>query len=177
MTEKEVLQYLTQAKMAGALLASKRLQLRYADVVAPDDGVISARSATLGAVVPVGQELFRLIRQNRLEWRGEVTAAQLARIASGQMITLRLPDGANAMATIRQTAPSLSEQSRLGIVFADIAPGSSARAGMYAAGQVTLGRSDALVVPARSVVRAGRKSYVVGHRRAEARARRSRSGP
>ena len=46
-------------------------------MLAPDDGVISARSATVGAVVPAGQELFRLIRQGRLEWRAEVTAAEL----------------------------------------------------------------------------------------------------
>jgi multidrug resistance efflux pump len=41
-------------------------------VVAPDSGIISARSATVGAVVGVGTELFRLIRQGRLEWRAEV---------------------------------------------------------------------------------------------------------
>ena len=52
-------------------------------VLAPDDGVISARSATVGAVLPAGQELFRLIRQGRLEWRAEVAAADLAQIKPG----------------------------------------------------------------------------------------------
>ena len=68
---------------AEARLASKRLQLTYATVVAPDAGVVSARTATLGAVASVGQELFRLIRGNRLEWRAEVTASELARIRPG----------------------------------------------------------------------------------------------
>jgi pyruvate/2-oxoglutarate dehydrogenase complex dihydrolipoamide acyltransferase (E2) component len=40
--------------------------------LAPDAGIISARSATVGATVPAGQELFRLIRGGRLEWRAEV---------------------------------------------------------------------------------------------------------
>jgi len=103
----DVLQFVTQAKTANALLSSKQLQLRYTNVTAPDDGLISSRTATLGAVVPIGQELFRLIRRNRLEWRGELTPSQLAPITIGQRITLTLPDGSHASARVRQTAPSL----------------------------------------------------------------------
>ena len=58
----------------------QQLRLRQTRVLAPDNGVISARSATVGAVLPAGQELFRLIRQGRLEWRAEVAAADLARL-------------------------------------------------------------------------------------------------
>jgi RND family efflux transporter MFP subunit len=160
-SDQDVLQLVTQAKTADALLQSKRLQLRYTEVLAPDDGAISARTATLGAVVPLGQELFRLIRQNRLEWRGQLTAAQLARIEPGQLIDLNLPDGTGARARVRQTAPSLDAQSRLGIAFADIIPGSGARAGMYANGRVVLAETSALVIPAESVVIRDGRSYVL----------------
>jgi RND family efflux transporter MFP subunit len=160
-SDQDVLQFVTQARTADALLTSKRLQLRYTAVLAPDDGAISARTATLGAVVPVGQELFRLIRQNRLEWRGEMTAAQLALIDVGQKIELSLPDGTLATATVRQTAPSLDAQSRLGIAYADIVPGSLARAGMYANGRVALRNNSALVVPAETVVVRDGRSYVL----------------
>ncbi len=156
-----LLQAVTTAKVAKAQLDANRLQLRYTDVVAPDSGVISSRTATLGAVLPVGQELFRMIRQNRLEWRGELTAAQIARIAVGQRITLSLPDGSNAVATVREVAPSLDSQSRLGMVYADIAPGSHARAGMYADGRVALGQTPALAVPAQSVVLRDGRNYVL----------------
>ena len=44
-SDQDVLQFVTAAKVSAALLASKRLQLRYTDVIAPDDGVISARTA------------------------------------------------------------------------------------------------------------------------------------
>jgi len=160
-SEQNVLQAVTEAKTTEAALASKRLQLRYTDVVAPDDGVISARIATLGAVVSVGQELFRLIRQDRLEWRGELTAPQIIHIAAGQRITLSLPDGSVAVATVRQTAPALDSQSRLGLVYADIEPGSAARAGMFANGQVVLRESPALALPAESVVIRDGRSYVL----------------
>lgn len=158
-SDKELL-YETEVKSAEASLTSKQLQLRYTEVTAPDDGTISFRTATLGTVVPVGQELFRLIRANRLEWRGEFTASQLVRVAPGQLVSLSLPGGNSAMATVRQIAPSLDPQSRLGIVYADIEAGSAARAGMYAKGNVLLGASTALVVPAESVVIRDGRSYV-----------------
>lgn len=161
MAEQNVLAAVTAAKVARAQLAAKQLQLRYTEVVAPDDGTISARTATLGAVTPVGQELFRMIRQNRLEWRGELTAAQMVHITRGQAITIVLPDGSDAAATVREIAPSLDSQSRLGTVFADIAPGSHARAGMYADGKVALGQTEALVVPAQSVVLRDGRNYVL----------------
>mgnify|MGYP000641447449 CR=1 FL=1 len=65
---------------ARASVQSQELRLRQTQVLAPDSGVISARSATVGAVPASGTELFRLIRQNRLEWRAEVTAAELPRL-------------------------------------------------------------------------------------------------
>ena len=159
--EQAVLQATTTTKVAKAQLAARQLQLRYTDVVAPDDGTISARTATLGAVTPVGQELFRMIRQNRLEWRGELTAAQMVHIASGQRIAIVLPDGSQAQATVHEIAPSLDSQSRLGTVYADIAPGSHARAGMYADGKVALGQTPALVIPAQSVVLRDGRNYVL----------------
>jgi RND family efflux transporter MFP subunit len=160
-SDRDVLQFVTQAKTSEAALESNRLQLVYTEVRASDDGVISSRTATVGAVVPVGQELFRLIRQNRLEWRGELTAAQLARVEIGQRVELVLPGGGEAVATVRQTAPSLDPRTRLGIVYADIAAGSRARAGMYADGRVIVGEGDALAVPAESVTIRDGRSYVL----------------
>jgi RND family efflux transporter MFP subunit len=160
-SDRDALQFVTQAKTAEAALRSNRLQLRYTDVLASDGGVISSRTATLGAVVPIGQELFRLIRQNRLEWRGELTAAQLTQVDVGQKVDLTLPGGDRAAATIRQTAPSLDPQTRLGIAYADIVPGSRSRAGMYVDGGIVTGQRDALVVPAESVTIRDGRSYVL----------------
>ncbi|MCD9004971.1 efflux RND transporter periplasmic adaptor subunit [Luteimonas sp. XNQY3] len=158
-SEQEVQRYVTEAitakaqvAAAQAQLAAKRLQLRQADVVAPDDGVISDRTATLGAVANNGQELFRLVRQGRLEWRGEFTATQIASIAIGQDVTLQLAEGRSAKARVRQIAPLLDTRSRLGLVYADIEPGSLARGGMYIDGRIALAPSAARVVPASSVV-------------------------
>ncbi len=154
-SRQDLLQYRTaaavtkaQVDVARAQLQARRLDLQNATVVAPDDGTISARAATLGSVTPVGQELFRLIRQNRLQWQAEVTAAELSVIAPGQHVLLTLPDGSEARGVVRRIAPSLDPQSRVAIVYADLEPGPGARAGMYTGGRIALGESDALVVPA-----------------------------
>ncbi len=163
-SEQDLLQAKTQAATthaqvaaAEAHLEAQDLQLKQAVIVAPDAGVIASRSVGLGAVEPAGQELFRLIRRNRLQWQGEVTAAQVSSVHAGQLVRIVLPDGSSATGHVSRIAPSMNAQTRLGAVFADIDTGSSARAGMFAAAHIELPSSPARVVPAVSVlVRDGR---------------------
>jgi RND family efflux transporter MFP subunit len=165
-SEQDVTRQVTQADVARARLAAaearlatKRLEISYADVEAPDAGSVSARLATLGAVPQSGDELFRLIRQSRLEWRGELTAQQLARVAVGDEVELTLPGGERVSATVRQLAPRLRDETRLALVYADLPQDTAARAGMYAEGTVLLEESEALVVPSSSVVIRDGRNY------------------
>src|ERR1700692_433193 len=154
-SKQDLLQYRTAAQVtkaqedaARAQLQARMIDLQNTSILAPDDGTISARTATLGSVAPVGQELFRLIRQDRLQWPAEVTAAEFASIRVGQHIVLLLPDNTLASGTVARIAPSLDPQSRVALIYADLEPGSHARAGMYTGGRIVLGESNALVIPA-----------------------------
>ena len=158
-SEQDVMQRVTAAQVAAARLSGSRAQLsareldlQRADVLAPDDGTISARNAQPGMVGAAGLELFRIIRRDRLEWRGQLTAVQLARAAPGQTVVLSLPDGAKVHARVRHLAPAMNMQTRLATIYADIEPGGSARAGTYVNGLIVLKESPALVVPASSIV-------------------------
>ena len=148
------------AAVAKAKLDAKTLQLQYATVVAPADGTVSARTATLGSIGAAGGELFRLILDDRIEWRGELNARQLAQVKIGQAVALELPDGTKATAKIRQLSPALDPLTRLAMVYADILPGGNARAGMYAKGIIAMDDRLAIVVPAVSVVIRDGHSYV-----------------
>lgn len=152
--------FVNRAAVAKAQMDAKTLQLKYADVVSPDDGVISVRNATLGAVGSFGDELFRLIRQNRLEWRGELTADQAARVDRGQSVAITLPNGDTAKGVIRQVAPSFNPETRMTTIYVDIKKGSSAQAGMYAEGHILLGKKTAFIVPAKSIVIRDGHNYV-----------------
>lgn len=167
LSEQSILAASTQADVADAVVRSaraaleaKQVELSYAVLRASDDGILSARTATVGAVPDVGEGLFRLIRQHRLEWRGEVGAHRLAGIGKGQSVNLVLPDGSDAVATVRQVAPTLSDTSRTAWVYADLHEPGHARAGMYALGKIRLGRSPAVIVPASAVIVQDGRSHV-----------------
>jgi RND family efflux transporter MFP subunit len=108
LSAQQVNQYQTAVKtadakvqLAKAQLNAQLLRLKYTQVLASDDGVISSRSATLGAVASKGQELFRLIRKNRLEWRGEVTAAEMPQLKPGVAVTVEVPNVGGINGTVR----------------------------------------------------------------------------
>lgn len=159
MSAQQINQFLTAATTAEARLNAARaaaqsvsIRLRNTRVLAPDSGVISARPATVGAVVQASQELFRLIRNNRLEWRAEVTATELNKIKPGQAVTLTTAAGDKVSGKVRIIAPTIDPQTRNAIVYVDLPIGSAARAGMFATGDFALGQSNGLTVPQQAVV-------------------------
>jgi RND family efflux transporter MFP subunit len=170
-SEQQIMQYLTaertanaRATAAKAALAQQQLRLKYAQVVAPDSGIISARSATVGAVVGVGTELFRLIRQGRLEWRAEVTAAELSRIKPGAPVLVKAANGSELTGRVRTIGPTIDPQTRNALVYVDLPPSLSAnapfKAGMFASGAFDLGSSSALTLPQQAVAVRDGFSYV-----------------
>ncbi|MGZ5620711.1 MAG: efflux RND transporter periplasmic adaptor subunit [Methylobacter sp.] len=156
LSSQQVNQYLTGEKTANAKVQSAKaqldsqlLRLKYTKVLAGDDGVISSRSATLGAVAAKGQELFRMIRQNRLEWRGEVTAAEMAQLKLGIPVSVDVPDVGRIQGKIRALAPTLDEKSRNGLVYVDLpeAARHGLRSGMFAKGEFEIGVNAGLTIP------------------------------
>jgi RND family efflux transporter MFP subunit len=142
---------------AKAALASQQLRLKYTQVVAPDSGIISARSATVGAVSAPGTELFRMIRQGRLEWRAEVVAADLVNLKPGTGAVVKAANGSEVTGKVRMIAPTVDMQTRSALVYVDLPQSAGTRdapfkAGMFASGQFELGTSDAMTVPQQSIV-------------------------
>ena len=164
LSAQQINQYLTlektakaRAEAAQAVLGAQQLRGRQTQVLAPDSGVISARTATVGSVVGSGAELFRMIRQGRLEWRAEVTSAELGRIGVGTPVSVVPASGGELRGRVRMVAPSVDPLTRSALVYVDLpvsaaGKGSTARAGMFARGEFELGATDALTVPQRALV-------------------------
>ena len=191
LSTQQINQYLTseqtaRAKVdaAKASLAVQQQRLKHTQVLAPDAGIISARSATVGAVLASGTELFRMIRQGRREWRAEVTSTELGRIAVGTPATVTLASGAQLKGRVRMVAPTVDPQTRLALVYVDL-PGSPGVAskqfpdgpagasvvraatsvgaflpGMFAKGEFEVGNSNALTIPQTALVIRDGFSYV-----------------
>lgn len=168
LSAQQITQYLTaertaQARLEAARAAeqSQRLRMLQTRVLAPDDGVISSRSATVGAVLPAGQELFRLIRGRRLEWHAEVAAADLARLQPGQIAQVRMANDQVVEGRLRMIAPLVDRQTRNGLVYVDLPTDSPARAGMFARGEFEVGSDQAMTLPQSAVLLRDGFSYVL----------------
>jgi RND family efflux transporter MFP subunit len=171
LSAQQISQYLTAEQTASArvasakaALASQQLRLKHTQVLAPDAGVISARSATVGAVVPGGTELFRMIRQGRLEWRAEVPAADLRQLKPGVKALVKAANGSELEGRVRMIAPTVDPQSRSALVYVDLPGGAGGaapfKAGMFASGRFALGESAALTVPQQAIAVRDGFSYV-----------------
>jgi RND family efflux transporter MFP subunit len=172
MSASQINQYITAEATARARVAAARAQLQaqqarlnQSSVLAPDDGVISVRTATVGAVIGPGTELFRLIRKGRLEWRAEVTSSELGRITVGTHALVTATSGARLEGRVRMIGPTVDPQTRVALVYVDVTPlpgaaAGSARAGMFARGEFELGAQPALTVPQPAVVVREGFSYV-----------------
>jgi RND family efflux transporter MFP subunit len=175
LSAQQISQYLTAEQTAKARLEAVRaqvqvqnLRLQYAEVRAPDDGVISARQVSVGAVVPVGTELFKMVRQRRLEWRADVVSEELNRIQVGMPVRVHPAsfgkESTPLMGTVRVIGPTVDMQARTAVVYVDLPLIENdtpvVRAGMFASGEFELGNTRVLTLPQESVVMRDGFSYV-----------------
>ncbi len=159
LSDQQINQYLTLAKTAKARLEASRaalnvqqLRLTQTQLLAPDNGVISARTATVGAVVGGGAELFKMIRGGRLEWRAEATSAEVARIKPGDKAVVLAASGASVEGRVRMVAPTVDPATRTALVYVDLPANADLKAGMYAKGDFALGASNALTLQQQALV-------------------------
>lgn len=159
LSTQQINQYLTAEKTAAArvqaaqaTLNAQGIRTQNTQVRAPDNGVISARGATVGAVVGAGAELFRMIRGGRLEWRAEVTSNEIASIKPGSKATVIAASGAQVEGTVRTIAPTVDASTRNALVYVDLPANQGIKAGMFAKGDFSLGAADAVTLPQQALV-------------------------
>ena len=137
---------------ARAMRDTAALRRSFADLRAPDAGVISKRLVQPGQVVAAGSELLRLIRQGRLEWRAELAEAELGRVKPGDRIQLMTRDGKAVIGQVRAVSPGVDASTRTGTVYADLPDPQGLQPGTYLQGRIDTGIGQGLTVPAATVV-------------------------
>jgi HlyD family secretion protein len=141
-----------RAEAARAMLTNAQVRLKNGQLTAPDSGIISARSATVGTVAGAGTELFRMIRQGRLEWRAEVTSTEVARIKPGTLVAVTAASGTQVQGKVRIVAPTVDPVTRNALVYVDLPQNPGVKAGMFAKGEFALGSANALTLPQQALV-------------------------
>lgn len=167
LSDEKIVEYLADEQTATASLASEqaaldseKIKLAQTTITAVDDGLITSRSADLGAVVSAGTELFRMVRQQRIEWQAEVSARYLPRISQGLSVQLDGPEGHVIKGKVRLVGPSVSTDTSRAIVYVTLPADARPRTGLYVTGSIELQTSPALTVPETAIVFRDGISYV-----------------
>lgn len=159
LSDEKIVEYFADEQTATASLASEeaaldsqKIKLDQTTVTAVDDGLITSRSAELGAVVSSGTELFRLVRQQRVEWQAEVSARYLSRISEGLSVDIDGPDGRPIQGKVRLVGPSIDTNTSRAIVYVALPQDVQPRTGLYVTGTIELRTTPALTVPETAIV-------------------------
>ncbi|WP_370677927.1 efflux RND transporter periplasmic adaptor subunit [Pleomorphomonas sp. PLEO] len=143
-----------------AALDSEQIKLSQTVIRAVDDGMISSRSATLGAVVSSGTELFRLIRQQRVEWQAEVAARDLLNVHAGLGAHIDVPNGTKIEGRVRLVSPTVDTDTGRSVIYVELPVDNIARVGLFASGGIDLATTPALTVPETALVFRDGLNYV-----------------
>ena len=134
-------------------------------VTAPVAGLVSRRTARLGATVSsAGDPLFRIIKDGAVDLEADVPEQSLARLSIGMPAKLRLPGLAKEVdGSVRLVSEEVDKASRTGKVHIALAAGAPARVGSFASGEIAIAHGEGVGVPASAVERdgAGARALVV----------------
>ncbi|WP_426959425.1 efflux RND transporter periplasmic adaptor subunit [Muricoccus radiodurans] len=161
--QREAVALQAQARVASAVARREEVSARLAQarIVAPTDGIVSRRSVLPGNVTAAGQEMLRMIRDGRLELDARVPELELAALRPGQPVQVTHGDRV-IMGEVRSLAPTVSAETRLGVVHVALPADSGLRPGMFARAEIRPGDAPGLTVPQASVVfREGRPAVFV----------------
>lgn len=158
---------------ATAVLRSVEIKLADAVVIATDTGKILERNLELGQVPQNGQVLFRLLRQQKLEWVAKIDAAELPRVKPAMTAQIKLesysnttsnssdPDTPNIVnGKIRSVSPQLGSTSRLATVRVLLDGSPELAVNTYVEGDILVGNANAIIIPANCLVIKDGKTWV-----------------
>ena len=171
--QREMAMKMAQAQLAAARFAlglaeadrksrdaeRQELQVRInrTEVKAPVAGIVSRRSAKLGASASTsGEPLFRIIEDGAIDLEADVPEQMLAQLAVGMPAELKLPGVEGAIVgRVRLVNQEVDKASRTGKVRIALGDVSRAHIGAFASGSVELARRQGVGVPATALERDG----------------------
>jgi HlyD family secretion protein len=151
-----------QQQQAIAQLDIAQLNLDHATLLAPADGLISARNGRLGAIASsAGDPIFRLIASGTVEVEAEVVETAMSGLAGGNEVLLNVAGIGPRPGKVRLISPIVDPLTRLGMVRITTEENAALRTGLFASGWIIVEKRDSIVVPATAVITDATGSYVL----------------
>ena len=143
----------------------QELQVRIArtNVASPVAGLVSRRSAKLGAIsASAGEPLFRIIVDGAVDLDAEAPEDTLHRLAPGMPALVKLPGlTAPVAAHVRLVNQEVDKSSRTGKARIALDDPSQAHIGAFASAEIDVTRRDGVGVPASAIKRDGERAEVL----------------
>ncbi|MBS0233385.1 MAG: efflux RND transporter periplasmic adaptor subunit [Proteobacteria bacterium] len=122
------------------------------DVTSPEDGVISRRTARIGAMASAnGEPMFRIIENGEIELDAEIVETELKNVKVGQKAIVTVPQIGDFDGKVRLVSPEVDKATRLGRVRIFLGVNPVLRIGSYARGRIETATSRGLAVPSSAV--------------------------
>jgi HlyD family secretion protein len=127
------------------------VKLARTEIKAPRGGIVSRRTARLGAtasMLPTTEPLFRIIADGAVELEAQVAEVELPGLGVGQAVAVTPAGAKEALAgTIRLISPEVDKASRLGRVRVALDGNPPVAIGTFARGVIETGRKRAVTLP------------------------------
>lgn len=152
-----------QAAMMSHNLETARINLAFAAIRSPFDGIVSERMSDPGNLATPEAPLLRIFDPARLELRLPVREGLVSKLAIGQELDAEIGAlGQTMRAVITEIVPSVDPGSRTFQVKASL-PGFSTgiMPGMFARCKIKIGGKKAVVIPEAALRRVGQLEYIV----------------
>ncbi len=129
------------------------IKLGRTDIRAPSDGIISRRTARMGAVSSSAAEpLFRIIKDAEIELDAEVPESYMPKLKTGQRARVEFEGVGERTATVRLISQEVNTSSRLGRVRIFLGAAPDLRIGMFAKAMIDAGEREAVGVASTAVL-------------------------
>ncbi len=162
----------SQLRVAEAAVKEAETLLGYIKVVAPFDGLVTAKRADVGDLASPGRALLELEDPTTLRLEADVPEALMGRISLGDRLALRVPAISAALeGTVSEIAPVADPNSRTFPVKLDLPRAAGLRSGQFGRLAVPVAEVKAIRVPANAVLLRGQMeiAFVVVNGRAQMR--------
>jgi RND family efflux transporter MFP subunit len=135
-------------------LALARQQLKDTSVVAPLDGIVEEKRASVGEFLAAGAPVVNIVRMDPLRLRAQVPERESHTIRGGQEVRVTVDgDTTVYLGRIMRLSPVIAEQNRMLMVEADVRNNGKLRPGSFAHAEIiTNDAKMAVTVPNNSIV-------------------------
>ena len=152
---------LARERVAAGAVTETQTALGYTKIVAPFDGVVTRKLADVGDLAAPGKPILEMEDPAAFRFEADVPEALMSEIKIGEKLPVRISAVTTDLeGTVVEMAPVADASSRTFLVKLDLPPTEGVRSGQFGRVLVPTGKTDAVWVPASSLIVRGQMETV-----------------